>query len=132
VVFFASFSIRQYSSGLLNLFYPDNGFLYLSLGIAVPAFFAALILSFRERVWKWQKTWVFLFIKPLILFSTLADLGFHIYLAQHNYWQFSWVIAITLLTDFLCLYFLLQDKHIQLMLKDWRLVPPSEEVTNVT
>jgi hypothetical protein len=41
-------------------------------------------------------------------------------LANIEHWQFSWLIAITLLLDSLVFYFLIKDKHTQMMLLDWK------------
>jgi hypothetical protein len=63
---------------------------------------------------------MFLCIKPFLIFSVLADLGLHVMLANIEHWQFSWLIAITLLLDSLVFYFLIKDKHTQMMLLDWK------------
>jgi hypothetical protein len=59
-------------------------------------------------------------IRPLLIFSVLADLVLHIVMANIKNWQFSWLIAITLLLDLLVFYFLIKDKHTLLMLVDWK------------
>ena len=40
-------------------------------------------------------------------------------MAKLIYWQFSWIIALTILLDVLCFYFFAKDKHTQIMLLDW-------------
>ncbi|MDU0355473.1 DUF2919 family protein [Paraglaciecola aquimarina] len=56
----------------------------------------------------------------MLLISSLADLGAHVFFAHLQHWQFSWIIAFTLLIDIFCLYYLSRDKHISFMLQDWR------------
>lgn len=120
LILVGSVSVRENGEQLLALFYPDKQYLYISIAIAVPALVASLLLSFREKIWNAQRCWVFSYIKPLLIFSVLAELGLHIMLASMKHWQFSWVIAFTLIIDVLIFYFLLKDKHTQLMLKDWK------------
>lgn len=120
LILVGSVSVRENGEQLLALFYPERQYLYASLAIAFPAFLALLLLGFREKIWHAGRCWMFSWIKPLLIFSVFADLGLHIMLASTEQWQFSWVIAITLLLDLLIFYFLIKDKHIQLMLIDWK------------
>jgi hypothetical protein len=120
LILLGSVSVRENGEQLLALFYPDKQYLYISLGIAFPTFIALLLMGFREKIWNADRCWMFSYIKPLLIFSVLAELGLHIMLASITYWQFSWVIALTLLADSLIFYFLVKDKHIQLMLNDWK------------
>jgi hypothetical protein len=120
LVLIGSVSVRGNGEQLLALFYPDKQYLYISLVIAFPSFVTLLLLGFREKIWNAKRYWMFSFIKPLLMFSILSDLCLHIMLASVKHWQFSWVIAFTLLLDSLFFYFLLKDKHTQLMLKDWK------------
>ena len=113
-------SVRENGEQLLALFYPDKQYLYINLAIAFPAFFALLLLGFREKIWQADRCWMFSCIKPLLIFSVLTDLGLHIMMADIVHWQFSWLIAFTLLLDSLTLYFLVKDKHTQMMLMDWK------------
>lgn len=124
LVLIASVSVRDNSEQLLAWFYSDKHYLYLSLGIAIPSFAGLLLLGFREKIWSSNRAWMFSYIKPLLIFAVLADLGLHIKLASMQHWQFSWVIAFTLILDSLFFYFLLKDKHTQLMLKDWKKTTP--------
>ena len=120
MILIGSVSVRENSDQMLALFYPEKQYLYISLAIAFPAFLALLLLGFREKIWKADRFWIFSCIKPLLIFSVLADLGLHIMLANIGHWQFSWLIAFTLLLDSLTLYFLVKDKHTQMMLMDWK------------
>ena len=120
LILIGSVSVRDNGDQLLALFYPDKQYLYISIGIAFPAFVALFLLGFREKIWHAKNYWIFSCIKPLLIFSVLADLGLHIMLANKGHWQFSWVIAVTLLLDSLVFYFFLKDKHTQLMLMDWK------------
>lgn len=129
LILIGSVSVRENGEQLLALFYPEKGYLYISLAIAFPAFLALLLLGFREKIWNADRCWMFSFIKPLLILSVLADLGLHIMLASIAHWQFSWVIALTLLIDLLILYFLLQDKHTRLMLVDWKRSMPITSAT---
>ena len=120
MILIGSVSVRENGDQLLALLYPEKQYLYINLAIAFPAFLALLLLGFREKIWKVDRCWIFSCIKPLLIFSVLADLGLHIMLAKIGYWQFSWLIAFTLFLDLLTLYFLVKDKHTQMMLMDWK------------
>ncbi|WP_293745694.1 DUF2919 domain-containing protein [uncultured Paraglaciecola sp.] len=120
LILVGSVSVRENGEQLLALFYPERQYLYISLAIAFPAFLALLLLGFREKIWHVGRCWMFSCIKPLLIFSVCADLGLHFMLASTSHWQFSWVIAFTLLIDSLVFYFLTKDKHTQLMLTDWK------------
>ena len=120
LILIGSVSVRENGDQLLALFYPEKQYLYISLSIAFPAFLALLLLGFREKIWNANRCWMFSCIKPLLIFSVLADLSLHIMSANVEHWQFSWLIAITLLLDSLVFYFLIRDKHTLLMLTDWK------------
>ncbi|WP_299073069.1 DUF2919 domain-containing protein [uncultured Paraglaciecola sp.] len=130
LVLIGSVSVRDNGEQLLALFYPERQYLYMNLVIAFMAFLALLLLGFREKIWQANRGWLFLGIKPLLIIAVLADLGLHIRLASIEHWQFSWVIAVTLLVDWLFFYFLIKDKHIQLMLSDWKHITPSSTTNN--
>ena len=120
LILVGSVSVRENGEQLLAMFYPEKQYLYISLAIALPAFLGLLLLGFREKIWHADRCWMFSCIKPLLIFSVLADVSLHIMLASIGHWQFSWVIAVTLLIDFLIFYFLVKDKHTHLMLMDWK------------
>lgn len=122
LILIGSVSVRENGDQLLALFYPEKQYLYISLSIAFPAFLALLLLGFREKIWHANRCWMFSCIKPLLIFSVLADLSLHIMSANVEHWQFSWLIALTLLLDLLVFYFLVKDKHTLLMLTDWKRV----------
>jgi hypothetical protein len=127
-VFIASLSFRQDSNALLAIFYPDTRYFTVSLLIALPAVLVLLVVSFREKFWIKGLCWPFKLVKPLMFVTLLADGVFHVVAARQQYWQFSWLIAITLLIDALCLFFVLKDRHLKLMLQDW--LKPSKIVSN--
>lgn len=120
LILIGSVTVRENGDQLLALFYPEKQYFYISLAIAFPAFLALLILGFREKIWQINRCWIFSCIKPLLIFSVLADLSLHIMSANIDDWQFSWLIAFTLLLDSLVFYFLVKDKHTLLMLIDWK------------
>ena len=120
LILIGSVSVRENGEQLLAMFYPQKHYLYINLAIALPAFVALLILGFREKIWLGHRPWMFACIKPLLIFSVLADLGLHIMLASLDYWRFSWITASTLLLDSFVFYFLVKDKHTKLMLTDWK------------
>ena len=118
-VFIASLSFRQDSSALLAIFYPDKVYFYVSLIISLPSLLVLLVVSFRERIWLLGYVWPFRVVKTLMYLTLLADVVFHVVMAKQQYWQFSWLIALTLLIDGFYLFFIIKDRHIKLMLKDW-------------
>ena len=118
-VFIASLSFRQDSSALLTIFYPDKVYFYLSLIIALPSLMVLVVVSFRERIWQTRYCWPFKLVKPLMYLTLFGDAMFHVVMAKQQYWQFSWLVALTLLIDGFYLFFVTKDRHLQLMLKDW-------------
>ena len=118
-VFIASLSFRQDSSALLAIFYPDQVYFYASLIIALPAFLVLVVVSFRERIWRRGYSLPFKVVKAFMFLTLLADAVFHVVMAKQQHWQFSWVIALTLLIDSFCVFFVIKDRHLKLMLKDW-------------
>lgn len=120
LVFIAALSFRQDTSSLLALFYPDKSYLYTSFLAAIPALLVLLIMSFREKIRHIGYSRLFTLIKPFILLTLGADIAFHLAIANKQYWAFSWLIALTLLVDMLCLYFVGKDRHLSFMLVDWR------------
>lgn len=120
LVLIGALSSRQYGNELLMIFYQKKSLLYINLGIALPAFLALVVIGFREKIWSAQFTWVFGFIRPSLLLACLADFMFNLMLAYLQHWQFSWPIAITLMLNLLCLYYLYKDKHLIYMVQDWR------------
>ncbi len=121
LIIVGSISVRENGEQLLGMFYPDKQYLYISLATATPAFAVLLLLGFREKIWNTNKCWIFTCIKPLLIFSVLTDLSLHTMMASLDRWQFSWVIAFTLLIDLLIFYYLIKDKHTKLMLIDWKI-----------
>ncbi|WP_158968355.1 DUF2919 family protein [Paraglaciecola sp. L3A3] len=120
VILAGSLSSQQYSKELLAMFYADSRFLYINIFIALPTFVALLIMGFREKLWQKNRVWLFTLIIPLMIFSCIVDVAYHLFVANLQHWQFSWVIAITLIADVFCLYFLSKDKHASFMVFDWR------------
>jgi hypothetical protein len=120
LVFIGSFSMQRYTNELLTLFYPEQKYLYIGLVGALCAVFGLVILGFREKIWKNNRSWLFLLLKPMLMVSILIDLTTHVILANIEHWMFSWVIAATLILDVFCMFFLLKDKHTKLMIMDWR------------
>ena len=118
-VFIASLSFRQDSSALLTIFYPDKVYFYASLIIALPAFMVLAVVSFRERIWRRGYALAFKIVKPFLLVTLLADAVFHVAMARQQHWQFSWLIALTLLIDGFCMFFVMKDRHLKLMINDW-------------
>lgn len=119
LVFVATFSYRQDSAGLLAFFYPHKSYFYGGLIIAVPALMVVLLVSFREKLFNTSFVILFKLIKPLMLMGLLLDVIFHVLVAQQQKWQFSWVVAISVLLDVLCMYYVARDKHLRMMTKDW-------------
>lgn len=120
VILIGALSSRQYGNELLGLFYSEKTYLYFNLIIALPTVLAMLIIGFRDKSWLTNNIYLYGFIRPLMIFSALADLSFHVFFANLHHWQFSWIIAATFILDVLCVYFLIKDKHILLMVSDWR------------
>lgn len=120
IIFIASLSGRDSGYTLLRIFFPETNLLYISLAIGLPALAVLVIVGFREKIWGNNRTWLFGYIRPCMTISILGDLSFNLMLAKLNHWQFSWAISFTTLIGVLCLYFVIKDNHIRLMLADWR------------
>ncbi|MGY0576379.1 MAG: DUF2919 domain-containing protein [Paraglaciecola chathamensis] len=118
-VFIASLTFRQDSGALLALFYPDNYYFYLSLGIAFPALLVVLLISFRAKLWNTRARLIFRAITPLVMLSLIMDIVFHVSMASKQHWEFSWLVALTLLLDSINLYWVKKNLHLRLMTRDW-------------
>lgn len=119
IVLVAALSSSQYSNELLNVVYPQKILLYANIVLALPVLASLGIIGFREKIWAKGACWLFLLIKPCLLVTALGELLFYLSLANYHHWEFSWIIALTILLSILCLYYLIKDKHLIYMLKDW-------------
>jgi hypothetical protein len=113
-------SDRQHSSELLRLIYPQQQYLYWGIGVGLPAVLGLLILTFREKLTTHRCFRLFTWLKPSFTLAAILDICLHLYLAKQHLWQFSWVIALSLLFDLLSLLYILRDKHLSLFVRDWR------------
>jgi len=113
-------SDRQHSSELLRLIYPQQQYLFWGIGVGLPAVLGLLILSFREKLVTHRCVLLFTWLKPSFTAAALLDICLHLYLANLHLWQFSWVIALSLLFDLLSLLYIWRDKHLSLLVRDWR------------
>lgn len=119
LIFIASFTFRQDSQMLLSLFYPIKTDLYNGLMIGSGAIMCFALCGFREKIWASNWRISFLLIRPIITLSIFAESWMNILVIQHQYWQFSWVIALSFLANFFILLWLFSSKHLLIMLKDW-------------
>ena len=120
LVFIAALSYRQDSAYLLALFYPLHSYFYWSVALSVPALVVFVVCGFRDKLWQRGIYWFALLLRPLLVCAIVADVVLHLVLARQQYWQFSWLIALTLLLNFRLLLYLFSSKHVALMLRDWR------------
>ncbi|MCF2946767.1 DUF2919 domain-containing protein [Paraglaciecola aquimarina] len=122
IIMIGAVSSKQYGNEILSLFYTEKYYLYVHLVIAIPTLVSVILIGFREKSGLTNRPWIYDLIRPLIIFSVMADFVFQVFFANLHHWQFSWVIAVTLLLDSLCFYYLAKDKHLIYMIKDWRSV----------
>ncbi|MEI8648332.1 hypothetical protein P4S73_11135 [Paraglaciecola sp. Hal342] len=47
------------------------------------------------------------------------DIVFHVSMASKQHWEFSWLVALTLLLDSIYLYWVKKNLHLRLMTRDW-------------
>lgn len=120
LIFIASLTYRENSEGLLALFYPVKQDLYIGMLIGITGLFIFILCGFREKVWKTGKAYLFSAIKFSLLLGLLSDMIFNLYLAQQQYWLFSWNIGAIVLLDFYWLYWALSSKYLAFMLLDWK------------
>jgi hypothetical protein len=119
-VFIAALSYRQDSAYLLALFYPRHSYFYWSVALALPALVVFGLCGFRDKLWQHGIFRFVYLVRPLLYCAIIADFVLHLFMARQQYWQFSWLIALTLLLDFSLLLYLFSSKHLALMLRDWR------------
>lgn len=118
-VFVASVSNLGDRSLILSLFYPDRHYFYVSLLVGLPAILCGVMVIYRDSIWKHNHHNWFTVIKPIILLALLADFIFHLILANHQYWRFSWMVSVTLLIDLAFMYYFANSRFIKAMLMDW-------------
>ncbi len=120
LVFIASLSYRQDPSLILSLFYPDKGYFYFSLLLGLPALLIMGMVFWRHKLVEGRARVVFRPVRYMLLFSLAIDGVFHLLMAHQGHWQFSWVIALTLLLDMLFAAYWYRSRTLKLMLKDWQ------------
>ncbi|GAB3038409.1 DUF2919 family protein [Bowmanella dokdonensis] len=118
LVAIASLTYRQDTGLLLSLFYPDRHYFYLSLATGLPAMLLLVVVWWRHKFRQWAP-WLFACFRPLLQMSLVADLLLHLWMGQHQHWQFSWLIALTLLLDLLLLLYWRRSGKQRQILKDW-------------
>ncbi|WP_088328914.1 DUF2919 family protein [Lacimicrobium sp. SS2-24] len=119
LVFIASLSYRQDPSLILSLFYPDKGYFYFSLLLGLPALIIIGMVFWRHKLFDTRARRLFSAVRVLVILSLVVDAAFHVLMAHHGHWQFSWLIALTLLLDLLFVLYWYRSQTLRLMLRDW-------------
>jgi hypothetical protein len=120
IVVIAALSASDASRDLLALIYPQRTLLYVNVCFALSALASLVVMGFRYKIWTNKITWLFVLIRPLLLFAAIGELFFYLALAHYNSWAFSWPIALTILVTGFCVFYLAKDKHLTCMMQDWR------------
>lgn len=110
----------EHTKVLADILYEHASHLYSSAGLGVLGLSALVILSFREKITQSQNQWVFRLIRPLLLCAVILNLALEVNIAKEQNWQFSWLVALPLLIEIWCGYYLIKSKHLNVMLQDWQ------------
>ncbi|MCW8108570.1 DUF2919 domain-containing protein [Alteromonas ponticola] len=124
VVVIFSLALREHTTLLLNLFYPNRQLLVIQLLVTVPFIITLLLLGNRGRLWRkgwgrWSKA-----IMPLMFTGIALSFVSTIWQLNHRDWEFALLQAYRLVLNLLLGLLLLRSLHIGLMLSDWRHINP--------
>lgn len=122
----------QDSSTLLALFYPNNHDFYLSLALALPAWFAASVVSFRESIAKAGYLWLFRWLKPFIFLGLTLDAVSHIAMAMQAHWRFNWSVALSFVFVGMAASYCLKSRLLTAFVADWSQPPEDEQETSTS
>ncbi|MCY7294191.1 DUF2919 family protein [Alteromonas sp. a30] len=122
----------QDSSALLALFYPNNHDFYLALVLALPAWFAASIVSFREGLAKAGHRWVFFWLKPIILLGLTLDVASHIAMAVQQHWRFNWSTALSFVFAGMAASYCMKSRLFSAFVEDWSQPTEAEQDTSTS
>ncbi len=120
VLIVVSLSFGQDSSTLLAVFYPHSSDFYQVLLLGIPAWGIAVILSFREMISKKGYTWLFGYIKPLLLIGLCLDIALNINMAIDQQWRFSWSIALSFLFAGLAGFYCAKSRLLNAFIAEWK------------
>ncbi|QJR82511.1 DUF2919 domain-containing protein [Alteromonas pelagimontana] len=120
LIFIFAVAIRDQTTFLLQLFYPQSSYLIIRLVITLPFLTVLLLLGNRERLWKKSRTSWRHCIYPLLIFGILASVTVQVWQIAVYHWLFQFVNALMLLLSCLFLVCLVRSRHVKLMIKDWR------------
>ncbi|MDM7860669.1 DUF2919 family protein [Alteromonas sp. ASW11-36] len=115
-----SVSMRENTTALLTVFYPDVNEWYWHLVPALPGLVVALFVSFnatlRERqVGDWLN-WV----KPLLLFGLFGQMALQVKTIISLQGQFSWTLSVSLLISIIATLYIWRSRRINAFVRDAR------------
>lgn len=113
-------SFGQDSGTLLAIFYPENTDFYRALGLAIPAWFAASVLSFRDAIAKAGHKWPFKILPGMILFALCLDVISHMDIANAQRWRFSWSVALSFVFAGLSVMYCVKSRLLKAFSEDWQ------------
>ncbi|NMH58543.1 DUF2919 family protein [Alteromonas ponticola] len=124
IVLVFALTIREHTTLLLQLFYPNRQLLVVQLIVTIPFIITLLLLGNRSRLWKkgrvkWPRT-----ILPLLLSGIVLSLASTLWQLSDRNWEFALLQAIRLVLNLLLGVLVLRSLHIGLMLSDWRKINP--------
>jgi hypothetical protein len=120
VVFIASLSFREDGGLLLSVFYPDKYQFYLTLASAIPSVALLLFIGFRERIWKAQRSSLFIILPFALALILIYDLCVQLYIISQQHFVYSWPMASTLLITLVIIWYLMLSKTLRILIRDWR------------
>ena len=120
-------SFGQDTSTLLALFYPENTDFYRALGLAIPAWFAAGVLSFRDGIGKAGHKWPFRILRGVIVFALVLDIVSHLDMANAQRWRFSWSVALSFVFAGLAIFYCIKSRALAAFVADWQQYEHAEE-----
>nr|WP_269468659.1 DUF2919 family protein [Alteromonas sp. ASW11-130] len=124
IVLIFALALREHTTLLLALFYPNRQLLIIQLIVTIPFILTLLLLGNRARLWKkglvkWSKV-----ILPLMLAGIALSLISTVWQLNHRDWEFALLQAFRLTLNLLLVILLLRSLHIGLMLSDWQYISP--------
>ncbi len=124
LVLIFSLALRQHTTLLLTLFYPNRELLAIQLIVTIPFILTLLLLGNRSRLWKkklvkWPQS-----ILPLMFVGISLSLAATLWQLHHRDWEFALLQAYRLTLNLILAILLIRSSHIGLMLRDWHYINP--------
>ncbi len=116
-----SVSMRENTTALLTVFYPDVNEWYWHLMPALPGLIVALFVSFNATLRERQVGHWLNWVKPLLLFGLLGQIGLQAKTIIGMQGQFSWTLSISLMISVVATLCIWRSRRVLAFVRDARI-----------